>query len=115
MGRVARAGGEVREERLVGVDLLCVADELDGALGEVLGEVVALVRRGWGFCLVIVVDEARRVLVGVAAEEAVEPLEATTQRPLIVRTRRARRLGRREVPLSQRVRAVALLDERLLE
>jgi hypothetical protein len=42
MGRVARAGRVVQEERLLGRDRLRVLDELDRLVGQVVGEVVAL-------------------------------------------------------------------------
>ena len=45
MRRVAGAGGEVQEERLVRVDGAQVAEELDRAVGQVLGEVVAVLDR----------------------------------------------------------------------
>ena len=45
VGRVARAGGEIEEERLVRVDVAQVAHELDRAVGQVLGQVVAVLVR----------------------------------------------------------------------
>jgi hypothetical protein len=58
------------------VDLLGVGDELHRSVGEVLGQVVALLRGLRRLDLVVVVDEVRIPLACVAAEEAVEALEA---------------------------------------
>ncbi len=57
--RVARAGGEVEEERLLGVDGAQVAEVLDGAVGQVLAEVVALVERARRLHRVVVVVQRR--------------------------------------------------------
>ena len=46
--RVRRARGVVDEERLVGHERLLLADPVDRAVGHVLGEVVALLRRPVG-------------------------------------------------------------------
>ena len=80
LGHVVRgvggARGVVHEERLVGHERLLLADPGDGLVGHVLGEVVAL--RGGrrrlerGGALV----DGGVVLVGLAADEAVEVLEA---------------------------------------
>jgi hypothetical protein len=45
MRRVVGAWREIQEERFVGRNLLEIGDERDGAIGEILGEVVALFRR----------------------------------------------------------------------
>ena len=57
----------------------------DGLVGQVLGEVVALLRRARRLDVVVVVDELGVVLVGLAAHEAVEALEAAAERPLVPR------------------------------
>ena len=82
------AGREVEEERLVGRDLLDVGDELDGLVGQIARQVVALLRRLRRLDLMVVVDEVGIVLVRVAAEEAVVALEAAPERPAVVRARR---------------------------
>ena len=75
---------EVQEERLVGGDLFRVGDELVRLVDQIGGQVVALLRRLRRLDLMVVVDQIRVVLVGVAAEEAVEALEAAAQRPAVV-------------------------------
>ena len=85
MGRVGRARREIHEERLVGHQHLLLAHPGDGAVGQVLGERVAFLGRlgrldgGRAFV------EAGKVLVRLAADEAVEMLEARAGRPLVER------------------------------
>jgi len=69
MRRVARAGRVVQEERLVRRDRLSVLDELDRLVGNVIGEVVALLGRAWLIDGVVVVDQFRVPLIGLRAEE----------------------------------------------
>ena len=111
--RVGRPEAEVQVERLVGVDLAEVGDELDRLVDEVLGEVVALLGRPGRLDRVVVVDEVGVPLARVAAEEAVEALEAASQRPAVVRPGRRLLVARREVPLADHVRAVAVLEQHL--
>jgi hypothetical protein len=78
-GRGAARGshrGVVHEERLVGHQRLLLADPLDRLVGHVLGEVVALLRRFVGLDRAVSARRARVVLVRLAADEAVEVLEA---------------------------------------
>src|SRR6478672_7697518 len=84
MGSVRRAGSEVEEERRVA---LCsqLPKPRDGAIGHVLGEVIALVRRPVRLDLSRPLDQARRVLIGLPADEAEEMLEAAAGRPPIER------------------------------
>ncbi len=56
---VAGAGRVVEEERLLGRDRLRVLDELDRLVGQVDGEVVALLRRGRLIDEVVVVEQVR--------------------------------------------------------
>ncbi len=105
--RVGGAEGEVQVEGLVGVDLLGVGDELDRLVDQVLGEVVALLRGSRRLDLVVVVHEVRIPLARVAAQEAVEPLEAAGQGPARVRPRRRLFVARRQVPLAHGVGVVA--------
>ena len=74
-------------ERLVRVDLLGVGDELDRLVDQVLAQVIALLGRARWLDLVVVVDEVGIPLAGVAAQEAVEALEAAPERPAVVRAR----------------------------
>ncbi len=110
-----RAGAEIQEEGLVGRDLLGVGDEADGLVGQVLGQVVALCGGLLRLDRVVVVDQLRIVLVGVAAQEAVVALETAPQRPAIVGAGRGDLIGRRQVPLADGVGVVAVLQEYLRE
>ncbi len=113
--RVARAGAEVEEERLLGVDGPQVVDALDRVVGEVLGEVVAvLVGAGW-LDEVVVVHEVGCELVGLAVEEAVEALEAAPERPPRPGAGEMRVLVGGQVPLADRVGRVALVAQDLGE
>ena len=85
--RVAGARRVVEEERLLGRDRLGVPDELERLVGDVLGEVVALLRRLRLVDRVVVVDELGVPLVGLGAEEAVPALEAAAARPVAPRRR----------------------------
>ena len=100
---------------LFGRDLLGVGDEADGLVHQVLGQVIALFRRLLRLDRVVVVHQLRVVLVRVAAEEAVVALEAAAQRPAVVGARRRDLLGRRQVPLAERVGVVAVLQQDLGE
>ena len=111
---VRRPGREVHEERLVRQQRLLLTDPRRGLVGHVLGEVVAVLggapwldRRG------AVVD--RRIpLVGLAADEPVEVLEAAaTCRPRVERSDRARLVHRHLVALAELRRRVAVQLERL--
>ena len=111
MRRVVCAGGEIQEERLVRRHLLGVPNELDRLVDEVFGQMVALLRRLRRLDLVVVIDQIGIVLVSVAAEETVVTLEAASQRPAIVRSRRAGLFGGSQVPFAHRVRVVPVHQE----
>ena len=81
---VAGAGGVIQEEGLVRRVDLRILDELDGLVGQVDAQVVALLRRLGLLDLVVVVGQLRIPLVGFAAQEAVETLEAAPERPAVV-------------------------------
>jgi hypothetical protein len=66
VGRVRGARAEVQEERLVRRDLLGVGDERDRLVDEVLGQVIALLRRARRLNLMVVVDQVGGPLAGVA-------------------------------------------------
>ena len=83
--RVAGAGRVVEEERLVGRDGLGVLDELERLVGDVLGEVVALLGRLRRVHRVVVVDQVGIPLVGLGAQEPVPALEAAAARPVAAR------------------------------
>ena len=110
MRRVASAGNVVDEERLVGrggIELLHVADRLVRHVG---GEVVAGLadpRKD----LLVVLEQIRRPLVGLAAHEAVEVVEAHSRRPLVERARDGVLVGRRVVVLAEPRRGIAVVFE----
>src|SRR6059058_5250584 len=66
MRRVHGAGAEMQVKRFVGRNLLGISDELNGFVGQVLGQMVPLFRcLGW-LNLVVVIDQVGVVLVGIA-------------------------------------------------
>ena len=111
--RVAGAGREIHEERLVGHQRLLLPRPLDRLVRHVLGEVVALLGRLLRLdCRRAFVDRGIP-LVGFAADETVEVLEAAAAgRPLIERTHRARLPDRHFVALAELRRRVAIELER---
>ena len=113
MRGVRRAGAEMQVERLVRGDLLGVGDELDGLVGQILGQVIPLLRGARRLHLVVVIDQVRMPLAGVAAEEPVEPLEAAPQRPPVERPGAGLELRRQQVVLADHVRAVAVGQQHL--
>ena len=116
MRRVRRAGREVDEERLVGHERLLLADPLDRLVGHVLREVVALLRSPVGLDRRRPLVERRVVLVGLAADEAVEVLEAAAAGgPRVERPHRARLPDRHLVALAELRRRVAVELQRLRE
>jgi len=62
---------------------------------------------------VVVVDEVRIPLVGLATEEAVEALEPAAERPAALPRRQVDLVARREVPLADGVPVPAVLVEDL--
>ena len=88
VGRVVGARAEPHEPRPRRRGGLAVADHLQRLVGEVLGQVVALVGRVRLVDRVVVLDQRRIPLVGLAADEAVEAIEALLQRPVELGTAR---------------------------
>ncbi len=78
---VTGARGEVAEERLRRLAVAQIGDELDHAVGQVLGEVVAVVVAARRRHLVVVVEQRRGELMRLTVEEAVVALEPPAQRP----------------------------------
>ncbi len=112
--RVGRAGREVDEERLVRRERLLLADPVHGLVGHVLHEVVALLGRLLRLDRRGALVERRVPLVGLAADEAVEVLEAAAARgPGVERPGRARLPHRHLVALAELRRVVAVELERL--
>ena len=84
---VGGARREVDEERLLRHQRLLLAHPVDGVVGQVLGEVVALFGRGRRLDRRQALVERRLPLAGLAADEAVEVLEAAAAgRPGVERT-----------------------------
>src|SRR3712207_8732364 len=83
--RVARAGREVDEERLVRGQRVLGAHVVDGPVGQVLGQVIALLRRPRRLHRRRVLRQRRTPLVGLEADEAVEVLKAGRRRPHVER------------------------------
>jgi hypothetical protein len=113
MRGVPGASTEMQVERLVWGDLLGVGDELDGLVGQVLGQVIALFGGARRLDLVVVVDQVRVPLAGVTAQEPVEPLEAASQRPAVERPGRRLEFRGHQVVLADHVGAVAALLQHL--
>ena len=90
-----------------------VADHLERLVGQVLGEVIALLGAVRLVDELVVVDEVGIPLVGLAAEEAVEAIEALLQRPLLAGGARGDVLLGNVVVLAQPERAPAGVLEQL--
>ena len=101
VGGVGRPWCVVHEEGLVGHERALLADPGDGLVGHVLGEVVALLGCGRRLERRGPLVDGGVVLVGLAADEAVEVLEATARRPLGERPHRARLPDRDLVALAE--------------
>ena len=87
--------------------LLLVADIGDGAVDQILGEVVALALRR--IDELVVLHQERRPLVGLAAEVAVIFLEAHAERPAVERAGGGIGGVGRQVPLAEGEGVVAVL------
>ena len=115
-GLVRGMGGaerDVGEERAVGPDALGVRHHLEQPVDQVLGQVVAVLGLGRRLDGMVVADEFRVELVGLALEESVEPVEAAGERPLIERPGGGALFHRGEVPLADAEGGVALLAQHL--
>ena len=113
MRGVRAAGRVVHEERLLRSVHVGVEHELDRLVGQVLAQVVALLGRARLGHRRVVLGQVRIPLVGLAAQEAVEALEAAAQRPAVERPRGRVLLRGREVPLAEAEGVVALLEQHL--
>ena len=111
--RVRRAGREVDEERLVGRETFLLSDPPNRLVGHVLHQVVAFLRRLLWFDRRGPLVERWIPLVGLAADETVEVLEAAAAgRPGIERSGRARFPDRHFVALAELRGGVAIQLER---
>ena len=107
VGGVHGPGGEVEEEGLPRRGLLLVQDVADGGRGQVLAQVVTVLRAARRVDVVVVADQVGRPVVGVALEEAVVALEPHPERPAVEGAGGRPLPARREVPLADGQGAVA--------
>ena len=105
MRRVAGAEGEIEEERPVGRRRHMVGEQRLRLVDQILAEVVVVAAGQRSEMLVL--PELGRVLVVLAAEEAVVAVEAALGRPVPERADRAAFRGRRQMPLAEGVGSVA--------
>ena len=112
---VGRAGRVVEEERLLRRDHLRVLDERKRLVGDVHGEVVALLRQRRLLDRVVVIGDVGIPLVSLRAQEAVEALEAAPERPVLLCRRHVHLVLWVEVPLADDVDVEAALAEHLGE
>ena len=112
--RVRRAGRKVDEERLVRGETFLLSDPGNRLVGHVLDQVVALLGRFLRLDRRGPLVERRVPLVGLAADEAVEILEAATAgRPGVERSGRTRFPDRHFVALAELRGGVAIQLQRL--
>ena len=115
MGSVGRSGAVVQIEGLIwGIDV-GVLDELDGLVGEIGAQVIAVLGLGGLIDIVVVVDQLGIPLIGVSPEEPVVTLEAPSQRPTVVGTGGCFVFRRGEVPLADEEGVVAVGQEHLAQ
>ncbi len=108
------AGGKVDKERLVGHERLLLAHPVDGLVGHVLGEMVALFRSLLWLDRMRAFEQAGIVLVGLTADEAIEVFKTAARGgPVIERPQRAGLPNRHFVALAELRRGVAVQLERL--
>ena len=110
---MGRPEGQVQEERPVGTHALRVVHELDGAVHEVLGDVVAVLRLRRRVDEVVVVGERGAELVGLALEEPVEAVETPLEGPVVERPGRRALFHRGQMPFAHGEGGIALVVEDL--
>jgi hypothetical protein len=115
MRGVARPGAQVEEEGAVGVDGPEVAHELDGPVGQIGTEVIALLDPAGRADGVVVIEERRHELVRLPAVEAVPAVEPAGQWPGRPRRRHVGLVLGAQMPLADGVGGVAGLAEYLGE
>ena len=108
--RVGAARDVIEEERHRRIDVVQLVHPVNGVIRHRGGQVpvrmpdIGIDRRG-------VAEQVRLPLAGIAADEAIEILEAHAGRPLVERPGLARLVGRRVVVLAEPGRAVAVLQQ----
>ena len=110
MGRMHRARGPIHQERLVGIAGPQAANELDGLVRQVGGQEVVRVAGAWGDGG-MVRPKAGQEVVRLAAEEAVEALEALAGGPGVEGASDAGLGERRLIPFAQGIGGVALVAQ----
>ncbi len=113
VGGMARARRVVEQERLLGGDRLRVTDELNRLVGEIHGQVIALLGRPRLIDGVVVVDQIRIPLAGLGPQEPVPALEAAPARPVATRRCEVHLVIGTQVPLADHVGVPAELAENL--
>jgi hypothetical protein len=108
---VGGAGREIDEEGFIGRQRLLILHPGYGLVGHVGHEVIVGILRQLDH-MGAVVDEGRP-LVGLAAEEAIELVEALVGRPAVEGTRDARLPGRQLMPFTEGTGAVAVEAQHL--
>jgi hypothetical protein len=109
--RVCGAGGEIHECRLVGRHRLLVLDPGARLVGHVRHEMVVGIVREFDLCCAV--EQERRPLVRLAAEEAIELVKALARRPTVGRTGDARLPNRGLVPFAEGARGIAIEAQHL--
>jgi hypothetical protein len=110
---MARPCAEVEEEPPVGVDGAQVGEKLDGTVGQIGTQVIALVDRTWWTHSVIVVVQRGDELVRLATVEAVPAVEAAPERPRGTRTGHVGLVIGSEMPFAHGVGRVAVRPQHL--
>ena len=110
---VVRAGAEPQVPGLLGRGRLAVGDERDRFVGQVLGQVVAVLGHRWLVDVVVVLDQRRVPVVGLAADEPVEAVEAARERPVALARADRPLVQRHIVVLSDPERVVTVLPQHL--
>ena len=114
--RVRAAGGEVHEPRLARILGAHIVQPPDRLVGHVIGEVVLLPVLALRHPdRLVVLGDDRIPLPGLTAQEPPEVVKAPGVRPPAERARRALLAIRRQVPLAERGRAVAVHLQHLRE
>ncbi len=113
VGGVHGAEGQIGEEGPVGTDRRGVVDEAQRVVDQVLAQVVPLGGGARRLDAVVVVDQFRIELIGLALQEPVVPVEAALARPLVVGPGRRGVLHAAQVPLPEGEGGVALVPEHL--
>ena len=108
-------GQNHRYHGFCGAEVLLSAMKRDRLVGQVLGQVVAVLRQGGLVDVVVVLDERRVPVVGLAADEAVEAVEAARQRPVALRRAHRPLVERHVVVLADPEGVVAVLAQHLAD